>query len=75
MAPTNSSSEIVNGWISCADELPPYRKDVLVYSGAVYIGYRHHTDEGGQWWRISPRQDKEWNDVTHWQLLPGGPNG
>ncbi len=63
----------MSNWISCRVRLPPYRQEVLTYSGAVHIGYRHHTDEDGEWWRLNNRMDKEWKDITHWMPLPEKP--
>ena len=73
---TNPTAEtnVRSGWIKCKERLPPYRKEVLLYSGSVYMGYRHHTDESGEWWQLSSRTDKQWSDITHWMPLPEKPD-
>lgn len=71
--PANTTVDQHGVWIKCTDRLPPYAKTVLTFSGSIYQGWRHHTDQDGEWWRILNRTDKEWNDITHWMPMPENP--
>lgn len=68
------AEDSMTGWTKCKERLPPYGKQVLLYSGSVYTGYRHHTDQSGEWWQLDIRHDKQWQGITHWMPLPEKPD-
>ena len=70
---------VVDGWIACADELPPIETEVLVLvKGKRRVGSLEWDVAGPedsfksyQYWEDSENHyDWEWDDVTHWQHLP-----
>ena len=74
----------VQEWISVADKLPPYNRDVLVYRPNMatkilvdnYAGY--YGDDDDEWyegWALYG-EDADGNPViTHWAYLPQPPKG
>ena len=78
------SGVTVQEWISFADKLPPYNRDVLVYRPNMatkilvdnYAGY--YGDDDDEWyegWALYG-EDADGNPViTHWAYLPQPPKG
>ena len=59
-------------WISCAERLPEYNKEVLVYNSGLI---RVYSLSKGNNWRSDKWEDEhgDWqslDDVTHWMPLP-----
>ena len=79
-----SNGVTVQEWISVADKLPPYNRDVLVYRPNMatkilvdnYAGY--YGDDDDEWYEgwVSYGEDVHGNPViTHWSYLPHPPKG
>jgi len=64
-------------WISVKERLPEYGDDVLIVCSCsdyeeVFVGYRAHTDAGGEHFRRLG-SNKDMYGVTHWVSLPALP--